>query len=309
MQPEARAKVKKVQEQWIELACRRYPELKEMSNRIYDLPGCAASYRGLLAVISAGVLGVDGTQTENHTNAVNVSRITNHPWWYIPKPVVELLQDIELKGDDLFVDETAFTHPGMWFLLPRGVLTGDAGEDIHWLNVTLITDAVKQAAAARAGVQAGNLNGKTALQCSAWSEDGVMFHSSVEIHGGKITKEHLESLELQTDPTLATNDVHWPSKVLLPLCLNLVTLMHAKPELVEVQDKKTGTIKKTGRTTWLPRCVGRHYTRRYVQPGSNRSVTLHKRRAHWKHVPHGPGRTLRRYTLIDETWVGTDAIA
>ena len=113
-------------------------------------------------------------------------------------------------------------------------------------------------------------------------------------------------MPVHMDPSFREEgDSKWSSAVLLPLCLNIVTLMTAKPELVEVSDKRTGAIKKTDRTKWLPRMLGRHYTRRYVEPGKGGgTVTPHIRSRHWKRVPYGPGRSKRRYTLIDETWVG-----
>ena len=171
---------KRVREAWCDLAAKKDPQFADMCNRIYELPGCAASYRGLLSLIAAGLLGMDSTFTQNHVNAVRVSATTGHPWWYVPKPVVELVGSISLAGDDLYIDVEAFNHPSMWFLLPVGSLSGDAGEDIHWLNITLITDDVKRAVAAHHNVEPYGLNGKVALQCSAWSVDGVMFHASVE---------------------------------------------------------------------------------------------------------------------------------
>lgn len=40
------------------------------------------------------------------------------------------------------------------------------------------------------------------------------------------------------------------------------------------------------------------------EPGlTGRQMPRHRRRAHWKNQPHGPGRTLRKYILIEETIV------
>lgn len=299
--------IKRVREAWCERAAKHDPQFAEMCNRIYDLPGCAASYKGLLSLIAAGLLGMDDTFTCNHINAVRVSATTGHPWWYVPKPVVELVGSISLDADNLYIDADMFTHPSMWFLLPVGALRGDEGEDIHWLNITLITDEVKKVTAAHYNAEPAGLNGRVALQCTAWSADGVMFHVSVEADkDGKVSRDYLDRVPVQVTPGFESDaESRWSSRVLLPMCLNIVTLMTAKPELVEKSDKKTGVIKKTDKTKWLPRVLGRNYARRYVEAGkAGGAVSPHKRSRHWKRVPYGPGRTKRRYMLIEETWVG-----
>lgn len=293
--------IKQTHANFIEMASQRDRKFDQLTRRIYDLPGCAGSYRALLAIIASGLLDIDDTSTHNVSNAAMISAMDNHPWWYITKPVLELVQNIE-HSTDLHVDEMSFKSPSMWFILPVGVLKGDRGEDIHWLNVTFVNQEIRERAAAYHKWPAPPpMRQPMVLQCSAWSNDGTLFHTSVPFSDGRINVEEAAKLPFQAD---LAGDTRWGSTVLMPLCVNIVTLMAAKPELVEIASTHQRTIKSTGKETWTARVLGRNY-RRYVPPtDGDRSVSPHLRRAHWKRVRHGPGRTLVKQMLIDETWVG-----
>jgi hypothetical protein len=296
---------RELQESYVKVAGRKDSVFAMQAARSYDMPGCAASLRGLMYVIASGIVHSTEAECSSTSNAACISSTYGFPWWYIPRPVMELLLSMR-PPDGLHMAPGSMKFPSMWFVLPRNMLKGDEDEDIAYLNVTLLNDQVIAEASAHHRIEIRRNSKDQMLQVSAWSGDGVMFHNTVPFNGDEISWEEVEKLPFANDRSQTCKD-RWGTVVLLPLVANLLTLMAVKPEIVESTSPLARRVKKTGTDIWRPRLVGRNM-KRFVRTaegehenGGGWTVRPHMRGAHWKRVWYGEGKKLWKQTLIAET--------
>lgn len=292
-----------------EHAAAAWPEFRRICDRVYDLPGNAGAYTTLLNCMALGLTRQDHTSTHNLTCAAAVSALYGFPWWYVSKPMLETLLHIT-PPEDLPVDEVRFKFPSMYFLLPRGVLIGDEGEDIHVVNVTLLNEEVREKARVKYGKDSAPApSDRVLMQGTAMAADGALFHSSVPVENGLIRSSTMDTLPLQVDYGLK-KDTTWASKVLMPLLINIVTLMAANPELVEADGLRKRI--KGGKESWNPRRLGRNHRYKVShgvsEPGdpTGRRMPMHWRAGHWRGVWFGKDRKQHKLVLIDPVLVNPE---
>lgn len=302
---------KEVREAYIEVAGRTDPVFAALATRSYDMPGCASSLRTMMSIIASGIVHWDSVEAAPTFNAAHFSSVYGFPWWYIPRPVMELLRDLR-PPDGLHLARGSMKFPSMWFVLPTGMLEGDEGEKIGYLNVTLINDDIVAEAIKHHKRELRRNSSQQMLQVSAWSDEGVLFHNTLPFDNHEISWEEIEQLPYAgvTGESEGNCKDSWGTKVLLPLVANLLTLMVAKPEIVEVNNSAVRRIRKTSTDVWSPRVIGRH-VKRYVrsdhetvgskEKGGGWTVKPHMRSDHWKRVWYGEGKKLWRQQLIEAT--------
>lgn len=116
----------------------------------------------------------------------------------------------------------------------------------------------------------------------------------------------------QTHPAVNTKDAH----DLASLGARLMVLLARRPQDPESKDVRIAVVKaeaKDAKRLCKKRGISREVNVLYLQPekaqtlgtGGGSTPSRHRVRAHWRWQPYGPGRTLRRWTLVAEHERGT----
>lgn len=107
---------------------------------------------------------------------------------------------------------------------------------------------------------------------------------------------------------LKEEDIELTNKIFM-VGLWLLMLLNAEPQHLELgavacaRKPKHAHDPKGSNDLWSPNLIGRAYRRVEWQGGTHASPRAHSRRAHWTHVAHGPGRTLRTLRWIKRMMV------
>lgn len=266
-----------------------HPKYTEFRNRIYELPGSAHSFnlmRDMIGLhlftghnaamldstrINAGVLmGLVALAAERY----------DFPWWYVPTHFVEVAKNVS-PPEYWQVNEVPF--PAFYFLLPKGALTGDGGEDISFI-----------------GINVGKTLGlEKALIITAHDPQGTFWRNVQRIDADNIVKP---KYIFNANNDSGEEDSPWVNDVLMPFAMTLLGIMSARPELVGTSTRER-TIKKSGKEIWTPRILGAKYRTLTSKSSTGNEpayhVRTHWRRGHLRSQHYGPKNSLIRQVFID----------
>ncbi len=270
-----------------------HPKYVEFRNRMYELPGSAHSFNLMRDMIGLH-LYAGHTAAMLNTNRVNSGVLMglvalaaeryDFPWWYVPANFVEVAKNVT-PPTYWQVNEVPF--PAFYFLLPKGALTGDEGEDISFI-----------------GVNVGKTLGlDKALIITAHDPQGTFWRNVQRIDENNIVKP-----KYTFNPNNDSGETNspWVTDVLMPFTMTLLGIMSARPELVGTSTRER-TIKKSGKEVWTPRILGAKY-RTHTSRGSTGDepsyhVRTHWRKGHLRSQHYGPKNSLIRQVFIDPVLV------
>jgi len=264
-----------------------HPKYRAFCNRVYDMPGAAHSVNQMRQFIGLHLITAHWAGGEAHT-PVNCGTLAgmvaslaephDFPWWYVPAKFVDVALNVTPPP---FWQVEGMPFQSFYFLLPKGALRGDEGEDINMIGV----------ARTKWGC------GTPGLIITAQDVDGVFWRNVQPIDGNNVVTPQYGFNPARNN---SETDSPWANDVLLPFAMTLLGIMSARPEL------STGTtrqkvIRKTGKEVWTPRSLGMNY--RTVTSGSSGDpayhVRTHWRRGHLRSQRYGPKNSLIRQVFID----------
>ena len=264
----------------------RCPEFAHFNKRVYNLPGSAHSLN--LMRTSIGLHLFAAATTHDITRSTNVmvlaaataliARRFDFPWWYVPPHMVDVAKNVS-PPDSWQADELPF--PAFYFLLPKGMFTGDEGEDVAFIGVC----------------RTQNTRDEDCLVLTAFSDHGVFWRSVQRIHpDGVVRPEYRDD-----DHAEGEIPCPWAVQVLLPFAMTLLGIMSARPEYVGGTHREK-VIKKSGKEVWAPRILGANYKPRTARASSDEPtyhVRTHWRRGHLRSQHYGPKNAKIRQVFID----------
>jgi hypothetical protein len=270
-----------------------HPRYAAFRNRIYDLPGSAHSFNLMRDMIglhlftghTAAVLDANPTNAALLMGLVAIAAERyDFPWWYVPTHFVEVAKNVT-PPTYWQVNEVPF--PAFYFLLPKGTLIADEGEDISFIGVNVGRTSTNE----------------KALIITAHDPQGIFWRNVQRISEDNIvTPEYKFNVNNDSGET----DSPWVNDVLMPFVMTLLGIMSARPELVGTSTRER-TIKKSGKEVWTPRTLGAKYrtqtSRSSTGDEPSYHVRTHWRKGHLRSQHYGPKNTLIRQVFIDPVLV------
>lgn len=270
-----------------------HPKYAAFRNRVYELPGSAHSFNLMRDAIGLHLFTghVACEMKEQPANSAVIMGLValaaeryDFPWWYVPAHFVEVAKNVTPPSHWQI---NAMPFPAFYFLLPKGALVGDGGEDINFI-----------------GVNVGQTSGKyKALIITAHDPNGVFWRNVQRINEDNIVKPEYK---FNADNQFGEEDSPWVNDVLMPFVMTLLGIMSARPELVGTSTRER-TIKKSGKEVWTPRVLGAKYrthtSKSNTGEESSYHVRTHWRKGHLRSQHYGPKNTLIRQIFIDPVLV------
>lgn len=287
------------------------PAFARVSSRVYDLPGCAHSIYTLWNAIADGLIGMGETRTSmsSKTATAWAAEVYDFPWWYVPRGILEFVQSIE-PPDRWMKQCLRLGFPATYFLLPKGAMAGDSGEDVAVLSLCFLDDDVRQRGLDRMKLGAKVPEGLPQLMiATAMAVNGVTWHIAIPIgEDGTIKYSSVVNMKDDAVNTADVTDDTWISRVLVPAVLNLAAFMAYKPGHQGLPSTRRKVL-KSGKESWTPRVVTSSVSRSSGQAtGTGSKMKPHVRGWHWHTYLTGPERANRELRLLEPIFVNSNSI-
>lgn len=297
------------------------PEFKKFSDTVYNFPGYSHSVSSLRSSIATGLSfaffgGGDGSSigfsSPAHvasSMASILSKKYDFPFWVIPPVIMDVLSKIKMP-EEYSIDSIPFGFPGMFFVLPKGTLTGDDSEDVAVVGAGILNQKSRQDLSSQFNIgrfDKGEKDREAVFVCafdSAMTTWGLSI--PLEKDSPVINVDDVSKLEFVDISVRHNADNIWLSHTLMPFVFTLLAFMAARPEISDAEETIKKVIKKTGKVSKEPRVLGRKYVvqRSFSKSGeSGTSVATHWRRGHIRNQRYGPKNSMIKHVLIDPVLV------
>jgi len=200
-------------------------------------------------------------------------------------------------------NEVKLGFPCIHFVLPKGVLKGDDGEDVAVMSISIVSPGDLL----NLGIGLQSHSKEDRLLCTATSVTSqTNWYAFIPIEDGVIDLEskietHKSKWDIGEDPAKVTV---FTQGQLIPLLLQLVMLFHLRPENVEEASFIKRVKGKHGqREFWTPRFLGRRYALQSEVTGTHASPETHWRIGHYREQHYGKGNVSIKTIWIDPVMV------
>jgi len=282
-------------------------------SRIYRDDARFGDWRLPLWYAAAGIkLIMEHPKEFENTPALAAELIVSHdlgmhgnPMFFVEPDIFRACQQTTVPGD-LNIAELQLPFESFSFIFPKGVITR-YGEDVQFVTLGRIPKGLVSLAKDRNKVFE-LLNEETTMVFSAFfpkklSQLSILITGDLlgEILSDKDTpvgyadQKTMDTLrvgrEITQGRTAVGEDRQFALEV-VPLCINLILAMEARPDVVE-RERKVKSLRHD-RTTelWQPNVIGKRYRieRKAEDPehGTHLSPRTHWRRGHWRRQGIGP---------------------
>lgn len=272
-----------------EQACKVDPKFDAFCNRIYNISGANHTFRSLTQFIRCGLSNATTRQASFHTTSAEaataisavVASFYDYPFWVIPKRMSDVILNID-PPDELYLTDMVMGFPSMYFILPRGAMKGDLGEEIAAVSATFVTNEVR-GESSRRGIHfdRGVNVSRDHFIVTAFSECRHLWYLSAPVdENGIIARTKVAELPQAAD--VPSGDKMWSYDTLMSFVFTALAVMNSCPEVMGEPSKRLKRIPKTGREVWSPRILGEKYAvQRSHEPGTGGgTVAFHWRRGH-----------------------------
>lgn len=291
-----------------------FPRFDRFMENIYNIPGNISSISVLKNSIAMGLclshrLNAGPSMTDTVANGyVSVALMANlydFPFWVIPPQMFDVISNIR-PPESWDTSLAVMGFPALYFLLPKGKMKGDCGEEVGCLGVSYCTEDVREKMSKNGTIVLGANGSKTkdTMTFTATGVIGEMWSVAIPIPDNRIISEQ-DILLLETESTVSKA---WPIKVLVPFIMTALAIMSARPEISDATEVVTKRIKKSGREVRQPRVLGRKYQtlcEKSLKTGGDgeKTVATHWRRGHLRSQHFGPKNANVKQILIDPVMV------
>lgn len=298
-------------------ALKTCPKFAGFWSRIYNLPGNVYPFSKLVATIAGGLsmassheAKVSGSYAAASAMTSMLASIYDFPFWVIPPRMHKVIMEVD-PPSQWDMKSISFGFPSMYFILPRGSLTGDGGENIACVSACMMDAEGREALASKMNAHVYSKDSEIKIGSfivTAFAECGTMWHLSTPVPmDGIVTQEEVAKIPIHN--SVESSNPMWAAEVLLPYVSTILAIMSARPDICESDNRKIKTIKKSGREVWSHRILGDKYSRNLFRgagdgSGTGGSVAVHWRRGHLRNQRHGPKLSMVKQVLIDPVLVG-----
>jgi hypothetical protein len=294
--------------------CSLFPRFQKFIGRIYDIPG---GIHSIVAIKNALTLGLHTSITQTDVRSQDdiaansfaavalMSNLYDFPFWVMPKKMVDVIQNID-PPEQWSTSSMVMGFPSMYFLLPRGTLFGDEGEEIACVGVSYYNSEVQQKLKGD-GVHVqlkDPQSKKDVMTFIALGVNGEMWGIAIPIPESEVISEN-DVLKLSEESSTGEM-AHWQFRVLIPFVMTALAIMSARPEISDRDETVKKRAKKGRREVVLPRIFGKNYkTPDQRTSGDNTvsKVATHWRRGHMRQQRHGQGNLQIKQILIDPVMI------
>ncbi len=258
------------------------------------------------------------------------------PVYFLSKALLEAIDHTDMP-DDMAFNEMQWPHDAMMFVLPDGAFKLSNGKSFDFAMIGKYPDGshlIDLGSKLKGGINVQQemmgviSTGKgTSVHRNSLGELQPAYHI---MHATVKFTENMKSFQSMplTTPAnysdkyvaaLNNGEVMAIDHRLFALCVKLLLLMQARPDLVERGDsierpERVRKEKLEREALWKPNFIGRNYKHETAtdragsgHDGSSREKRTHIRRGHWTHQVHGKGRALRKLLWIAACWINLEA--
>lgn len=291
-----------------------FPRFNRFMDHIYDIPGNINSISVLRNTIAMGLSlshrlnagpNMADTVANGYVSVALMADLYDYPFWVVPPRMFDVISNIrppEYWDTSLAV----MGFPALYFLLPKGMMHGDCGEEVGCVGVSYCTEDVREKMSKNGTIVLGK-NGPATRDTMTFIATGIkgeMWSVAIPVPESRIiTDQDVIALEGGSDVSKV-----WPVKVLIPFVMTALAIMSARPEISDTTEVVTKKIKKSGREARQPRVLGKKYQTlcdRSLKTGSDgdKTVATHWRKGHLRHQHFGPKNANIKQILIDPVMV------
>ncbi len=235
---------------------------------------------------------------------VTQSSLVNNPhsWYWLNK---DLAEDFNLTQFPLFIPKK-FTLPKCGIIILPNLLIQEEDETVYFIAYNLVNSSER--------IYPINNEGDITLNLlpNCWGLAWVAFESDGSIYGGIVglKPNNYDEFELYMDDQEYLIQLSKQQSVeskLLSLLINCLLYSNSKnTDIKEIIINKGFGKKQNSNSLYSPLWIGKNYQSKikHISKGSHASPRLHVRRGHWRSVPYGEKRSLRKQVWIQPTVVG-----